>query len=157
MSLIRKFLWGLVIVFVAIQFIQPARNGDTRIVDTDMIHHLQMPDTLATIFRSACYDCHSNNTRYPWYANVQPFGWLLSTHVKEGKAGLNFAEFGNYSSRRQVSKLKGIYNSIKDGSMPLKSYVFLHPDAKLTAKSKASIMTWTIKTADSLAAKRKIS
>ena len=157
MSLIKKTLWGLVIVFVAIQFIQPARNVDTRIADTDMIRHFRMPDTLSTIFRSACYDCHSNNTSYPWYANVQPFGWLLSSHVKDGKAGLNFAEFGNYSSRRQESKLKGIHNSIKDGSMPIKSYVYLHPDAKLTAKSKASIMTWTIKTADSLAAKRKIS
>ena len=157
MSLIKKIFYGLVIVFVAIQFIQPSRNTDTRIADTDMIRHFRIPDTLATILRSTCYDCHSNNTRYPWYANVQPFGWLLATHVKDGKAGLNFAEFGNYSSRRQESKLKGIYNSIKDGSMPLKPYVYLHPDAKLTANNKASIMNWTIKKADSLAAKRKIS
>ncbi len=154
MSLTKKFLLGLLCVFVAIQFVRPTRNADNRPLKTDLVTVYGMPDTVAGIMRTACYDCHSNNTRYPWYAQVQPFGWLLANHIKDGKAELNFSEFGNYNNRRQISKLKAVHNSIKEGTMPLDSYVYLHPDAKLTEEQKKSILNWTIKTADSLAATR---
>jgi hypothetical protein len=100
------------------------------------------------ILIASCTDCHSNNTRYPWYANIQPVGWLLANHIKQGKAELNFSEFGNYSSRRQASKLKAIRYSVKDGSMPLSSYTFLHQDAKLSKENKALIIEWAAKTRD---------
>lgn len=77
-------------------------------------------------------------------------GWLLARHVKEGKAELNFSEFGSYSPRRQANKLRAIENSIKDGTMPLSSYLLLHKDARLTETDKTEIIDWVRRTRDSL-------
>src|SRR3990170_2982997 len=103
MKLLKKVLIGLLIVFVAIQFIQPARNSKQQGIASGITTQYNMPSNVEGLLRTACYDCHSNNTRYPWYANIQPMGWLLADHIKDGKAELNFDEFGSYPKRRQLS------------------------------------------------------
>jgi len=143
----------LVIVFVAIQFIQPARNTNPQVIATRSIMQYNVPSNVEVLLRTACFDCHSNNTRYPWYASVQPMGWLLADHIKDGKAELNFDEFGILSKRRQLSKLKSIAGSVKDGSMPIASYTWMHRDAKLSAENKALIINWATRTRDSLEVK----
>lgn len=150
----RKIVLTLLVVIVAIQFIQPAKNNNDDHMQADLISHLKVPEKVATVLQTACYDCHSNNTRYPWYAAVQPMGWFLAKHIKEGKEALNFSGFGNFSTRRQQSKIKAMYNSVKDGSMPLASYVLLHPDAKLTGETRALLMDWASKTAADLSIKK---
>lgn len=150
MSKAKKILLALLLVFIAMQFVRPARNSSKAVQTADMVTHFNTPANVAGILKTSCYDCHSNNTRYPWYANIQPIGWLLANHVKDGKEELNFNEFTTYSKRRQLSKLKSVQNSIKDGSMPLSSYTLLHTDAKLSEDSKASIILWTAKVIDSL-------
>ena len=145
MSLLKKISFVLLIVFIAIQFIQPARNTNGQVAQADITKHFSVPANVEGVLKISCYDCHSNNTYYPWYANIQPMGWLLANHIKDGKAELNFNEFGNYSERRQLSKLKAINNSIKDGTMPLSSYIVLHQDAKLSKESKALISEWVSK------------
>ncbi len=154
MNRLKKIALALLLVFIAIQFIQPARNTNGQVVHTDMIIQLSVPANVERILKTACYDCHSNNTRYPWYANIQPMGWLLAEHIREGKAELNFNEFGNYLLRRKMSKLKAIENSIKDASMPLSSYTWMHQGAKLSKSDKAFIIEWTTRTRDSLSSKR---
>jgi hypothetical protein len=153
MSLKKKISLVLLIVLVAMQFIQPARNANGQAMPADITTHFSVPTSVESVLKTSCYDCHSNNTRYPWYANIQPMGWLLSNHIKNGKAELNFNEFGNYSKRRQLSKLKAINNSIKDGTMPLSSYTFLHQDAKVSKENKALIIEWATSTRDSLETK----
>lgn len=150
MSKAKKILLALLIVFIAMQFIRPARNSSNTVQTADMVTHFNTPANIAGILKTSCYDCHSNNTRYPWYANVQPIGWLLANHVTDGKEELNFNEFTTYSKRRQLSKFKSIQNSVKDGSMPLSSYTLLHSDAKLSEESKTSLLQWTAKVIDSL-------
>ena len=150
MSLLKKILLALLVVLVVIQFIQPARNTKRQVMERDIITQLSVPADVQTILKASCYDCHSNNTKYPWYVNIQPMGWLLAKHIKEGKAELNFDEFGNYSKRRQLSKLKAVANSVKDGSMPLSSYTLIHGDAKLDDNDKQRIIDWFLKTKDSL-------
>ncbi|RYY68281.1 MAG: hypothetical protein EOO13_12760 [Chitinophagaceae bacterium] len=150
MSNRKKILFAILIVFIGIQFIRPARNSSSAVETADMVTRFNAPANIAAPLKTSCYDCHSNNTRYPWYANVQPVGWLLANHVKDGKKELNFNEFTTYSKRRQLSKLKSVQNSIKDGSMPLSTYTMLHNDAKLSEESKASILEWTTKVIDSL-------
>jgi hypothetical protein len=148
--IVKKILLALLLVFIALQFIRPARNISTTVQNADMITQFKTPANVAGVLKTSCYDCHSNNTRYPWYANIQPVGWLLANHIKDGKEELNFNEFTSYSKRRQLSKMKSIHNSIKDGSMPLPAYTILHNDAKLSEESKASILQWTAKVLDSL-------
>jgi len=137
-------------IFAAIQFIQPGRNKSEQVLPVNISKLYAMPQNVETIFQKACNDCHSNNTNYPWYVTIQPMGWLMAKHIKDGKAVINFSEFGYYSKRRQISKLQDIANTIKDGKMPLPFYTWMHADARLTANEKALITSWLIKTKDSL-------
>lgn len=150
MSRTKKILLIVLLVFISMQFIQPSRNKSAAVQQADIMQHFNVPSNVAGILKTSCYDCHSNNTRYPWYANIQPIGWFLANHVKDGKAELNFNEFTTYSERRQLSKLKAIANSIKDGSMPLSSYTLLHGDAKLSDNYKQQVIQWALKAKDSL-------
>jgi hypothetical protein len=120
---------------------------------TDISKIVSIPDSVQVVLKNACYDCHSNNTNYPWYSNIQPMGWLMATHIRQGKEELNFSEFGSYSSRKQLSKLNGIANSIKDDIMPLSSYKLMHKNARLSTIEKVLIINWVKQSKDSLSAK----
>ncbi|THU38136.1 cytochrome C [Niastella caeni] len=148
----RRWLLIFLTLFILIQFIRPARNQSGQVLQTDITKTFSVPFKVKTVLEVACYDCHSNNTRYPWYANLQPGGWWLAKHVKEGKEELNFSEFGSYSRRRQITKLRSIENSINDGAMPLSSYTLLHQNARLTSDEKALIVAWVNKIKDSITA-----
>lgn len=150
---IKKILLVLFVVFIAIQFIQPARNKSDGMLATDISEIVPIPDSVQVILKNACYDCHSNNTIYPWYSNIQPMGWLMAKHIKQGKAVLNFSEFGSYTTRRQISKLKSIADQIKDNDMPLPTYKWMHKNARLTKDKKAMIINWAQQLEDSLSAK----
>ena len=153
MKPVKKTLLLLFIAFVAIQFIQPARNESGRDLETDISKMILIPDSVGFILKHACYDCHSNNTVYPWYMNIQPMGWMMAKHIKEGKAELNFSEFGSYSSRRQTSKFTGIANSIKNDIMPIASYTLMHKNARLSDDEKIMIINWTQQAKESLSEK----
>jgi hypothetical protein len=150
MSRIKKVLSGILIVCIAIQFIQPARNKNGQVLPTDISKLYSMPKNVQAVLKTACYDCHSNNTQYPWYSYVQPVRWMLDRHINEGKENLNLSEFGTYSVRRQLSKLKAMENSIHDGTMPLSSYTLIHKNARLANADKALVIEWAGRTKDSL-------
>lgn len=150
MKRFKKIGIVLLAVFAMIQFIRPSLNVENKSSSTDLANVYNVPQNVLAVLKSSCYDCHSNHTNYPWYAHVQPIGWLLADHIKEGKAELNFSEFGSYSLRRQASKLKGIENSIKDGTMPLWSYTLMHNKSRLSNEEKALLMDWLVKTKDRL-------
>lgn len=140
----------ILVVLTGIQFIQPARNENGQALPSDISRIILIPSNVQLIFQTACYDCHSNHTNYPWYTYVQPIGWMLNNHIKDGKKELNFSEFGSYSRRRQLSKLKSIVSQVKDDEMPLASYAMLHRKARLTKEQKALITDWTQNAKDSL-------
>ena len=152
MKPVKKIALAVGSVFIAIQFIQPVHNKSGQVLPSDFIKVYVVPSNVQTILQNACYDCHSNNTNYPWYSNIQPMAWMMARHIKNGKEKLNFSEFDSYSSRRQISKLKGIANQIKDDEMPLSSYKLMHSKATLTKEEKNLIINWFNKTADSLSA-----
>ena len=152
MSRLKKISLVLLFVLIGIQFIQPARNTGGQAVQADVTKQFSVPANVAGTLKVACYDCHSNSTAYPWYARIQPVGWLLAQHIKDGKADLNFNAFGSYTKRVQLSKLKAIENSIKDGTMPLASYTMLHAGAKLSNQQQTLIIDWAAKTRDSIEA-----
>ncbi len=136
------------------QFYRPARNitfGQD--VTADFIKVYNVPKNIAVILRTSCYDCHSNNTNYPWYSNIQPVGLFMENHINEGKEDLNFNEYGNYSKRRQNSKLEAISKEIKQNEMPLASYTLIHKNAILSNAQKQEVLTWIKKAKDSLSSK----
>lgn len=153
MGLLKKIMLLLLIAFIAIQFIQPDHNISGRVLVTDISKMVNMSDSVKLVLKNACYDCHSNNTNYPWYSNIQPMGWLLAKHIKQGKAVLNFSDFGSYSKRKQLSKLTGIANSLKDNTMPLASYKWMHKNARFTKSEKELLINLIQQFKDSLALK----
>ena len=153
MNLKKKIALGLFAGFVAIQFIQPARNKSDKVLPTDIEKIYVVPDEVLAVLQNSCYDCHSNNTRYPWYSFIQPGAWWMASHIKKGKAMLNFSQFGDLSNRKQQSKLQAIANQIKDNEMPLSSYTLLHRNAILTAEQKTILINWATSAKDSLSLK----
>lgn len=142
MSRLKIGLILLLVILVAVQFVQPARNQSVQASSGGIASVINVPENVQAILQNSCYDCHSNNTRYPWYATLQPGAWWMAWHIEEGKAELNFDEFGNYSKRRQLSKLKAIQGSIEDKSMPLPSYTFIHRNANLSQKDQKLLKDW---------------
>lgn len=146
----KKIVLLVFAAFIFIQFVQPARNKNGQVMPADITKTFTVPPNVKAILEVACYDCHSNNTRYPWYSYIQPAGWWLAGHIRNGKQELNFSEFGAYSNRRQLSKLRSIGRSIKEETMPLASYALLHSKARLTAEEKRLLTSWVGKMEDSL-------
>lgn len=142
MKISKIILLILLIVFVGIQFVPTKRNQSVVIPDTDFMVVNVVPQSIYNLLQTSCYDCHSNNTSYPWYNKVQPVAWILENHIEEGKAELNFSEWDNYSKRRKKSKLKSIISQIEDDKMPLTSYTLIHRDAVLSKEQKTEIIDW---------------
>lgn len=141
-----KLLKVVVLVFLAvllgIQFIPRSYNRAEQVPATDLMKVMAVPKSVGEILTTSCYDCHSNNTSYPWYSHVQPFAIYLADHIEDGKAELNFSQFGEYSERRQKSKLRSSLSQVEDGEMPLSSYTLVHKKARLSKKEKRVLMEW---------------
>ncbi len=150
MKAVRAIFWIALIAFVVIQFIPIKRNDHAAIYTSDFMVVNKVPSRIGQKIRTACYDCHSNNTKYPWYSHIQPIAWILADHIKEGKAELNFNEWGDYSGRRKNSKLRSIISQIEDDEMPLDSYTIIHTDAKLSEEEKTEIIKYMTKLKNSL-------
>jgi hypothetical protein len=95
------------------------------------------------LLRRACYDCHSNETNWPWYSNVAPASWLVSSDVNEGRSQLNFSEWENYGRDAQARKLKEIAEEMRDGDMPPWYYSVMHRNARLNSAERSRIQAWT--------------
>jgi hypothetical protein len=151
-KIFKRILIALLIIFIAIQFIRPAKNRSEGISANDISTKYPVPDSVQAILKVACYDCHSNNTRYPWYAEIQPVAWWLNNHIKDGKRGLNFSEFTSYRIKKQFHRLDDINKLVKKNEMPLSSYTLIHTDAKLTEGQKLAIAAWATSIRDSIKA-----
>lgn len=132
----------LVGVLILAQFFQPDKNLSSGPEDDDLTLTLDVPDQVAVLLKNSCYDCHSNNTRYPWYNRISPVSWYMNKHVEEGKEALNFSEFGKLKARKKIGDLSTICEVIEAGSMPLVSFTIIHRDAKLNEKEKIIICDW---------------
>lgn len=152
----RKFRWALIIAAAAIllvQFYRPQKNISSTPSTTAIAQHFPVPQTIQAIFQRSCNDCHSNNTVYPWYAEIQPLGWWLNKHIHDGKRGLNFDEFTSYRLMKQYRRFNDVIEQLKEDKMPLPSYLLIHTYAKLSASEKDSLVQWCTAMRDSMKAK----
>jgi len=144
--------WILLIALIAIQFFHPVKNINPGNQTNAIATVFPVSEDVRTILEKACTDCHSNNTRYPWYNNIQPVAWWLANHVKDGKGHLNFDDFSTKRLRYQYSKMKETIDQVKKGEMPLDSYTWTHKDAILTDIEKTKLMDWAKSVMDTLEA-----
>lgn len=146
----KRILMILLIILLGIQFIQPGKNNQSMEMANDISKVVTVPDSVHALLKTACYDCHSNFTNYPWYSNLQPLGWWLKDHIDEGKSHLNFQDFALVKANdryptvalRQDHKLDEVIETVESGEMPLKSYTIIHGEAKLTAAQQKMIVDW---------------
>lgn len=150
MKILKIIVITLLVAFVGIQFIPTERNQSDFVPEADFLVMNNTPENISKLVQISCYDCHSNNTEYPWYNKIQPVAWFLEDHIKEGKKELNFSEWKNYSNRRKNSKLKSIISQIRDDEMPLYSYTLVHRDAVLSESEKNLVIDYMKQVKDSL-------
>ncbi|GHM99735.1 heme-binding protein [Cytophagales bacterium WSM2-2] len=143
MTLGRKILVAVLAVVVIIQFIRPERNISKSEGPNEIQTKYQVPPEVLSILKQSCYDCHSNNTNYPWYANVQPVGWWIQrSHVNDGKRHLNFSEYATYAEKKAKHKFEEIADEVKSGGMPLSSYTWMHHSAVLSPEQAKTLVDW---------------
>lgn len=147
----RPALYSLLALLALAQFYRPARN-----TSNNQTYHVStqypVPAEVESILQVACNDCHTNQTRYPWYAKIQPVASWLANHVAEGKHHLNLSEFTNRKIAVQNHKFEEIIEMVKEGEMPLGSYTWTHADARLSEQQKQTLVSWAQSNMDSLAA-----
>jgi hypothetical protein len=150
MKIVKIIAVVLLVAFVGIQFVPTERNQSDVVPKTDFMLVNSVPDHIKSKLQTSCYDCHSNNTQYPWYNKVQPIAWFLEDHIKEGKAELNFNEWDSLSNRRKKSKLRSIIKQIESGEMPMASYTLIHREASFSEAEKQELIQWVERLKDSI-------
>ncbi len=138
----RFTLGGAAVIAVAIQFVRPARTNPASDPSTALAARVQVPADVAAILDRSCRDCHSNDTRWPWYSNVAPVSWWVIDHVNHGRSHFNFSEWAKYNSEEQQKLLKESCELSRKGAMPLPSYLLMH-DAAMSAKDVRTLCAFT--------------
>lgn len=152
-KLIKRIFVFLLLAFIVIQFIHPKPNKASGDQPNYIGKAYAIPEDVKTILVKACNDCHSNNTSYPWYSNIQPVDWWLTNHIKEGKAHLNFDEYTHRNLRYQYHKMEETVEMVEDVKMPLDSYTWIHKDAKLNPEEKNKLINWANTIMDTMKAR----
>jgi len=132
----------LAVVFAGLQFIRPARTNPPIDETRTLQARSSMRPEVAAILNRSCNDCHSHQTRWPWYSNVAPVSWFVINHVNDGRGNVNFSDWAQYSAREQQGLLKQMCREAKSGMMPLGSYLRLHGDAKLSGEDVKMLCDW---------------
>lgn len=133
---------ALLVVLVVIQFF--GIDKETPVVDKskDFIEVHQPPLDVAQLIKTTCYDCHSYETKYPWYTSVAPISWWIGNHIEEGREHLNFSTWTDYPEKRALHKLEEFYEEVEEGEMPLSSYTIAHSEAKLSKEDIDKMVSW---------------
>lgn len=138
----KKIIVIVLVAFIMIQFFPIDKTNPPATPGMDFLRIKDTPPEIAKIISTSCYDCHSNETKYPWYSSIAPSSWFLKNHVVEGRKHLNFSTFAVYEPKRQAHKLEECIEMIEKKEMPLESYYIGHQDAKLTDQQRLELVTY---------------
>ena len=142
MSKKKKITYGLLALLVIIQFIRIDKINQEVDPDMNFVVLSNAPKEIQNLLQASCFDCHSNETIYPWYSNVAPVSWWIKKHVNDGRGHLNFSVWGEYDEKRKDHKLEEIIDEVKEHEMPLKSYLIVHSESKLDDTQREQLTTW---------------
>jgi uncharacterized membrane protein len=139
-----KFISILIITFIAMQLI-PLEKSNPKV---DATLTLQAPQEVQKILTNSCYDCHSNETKWPWYSNVAPVSFYITNRINEGRKALNFSIWNEIDEETKVKRLQRAIITVKNGMMPKLSYSMVHEDTKLSLEEKKVLVEWFEKELD---------
>ena len=146
--LARRALTLFLVVFIGIQFVRPDRTNPPSSAAASL--QLKMSPDVRAILDRSCRDCHSNETRWPWYTNVAPASWLVASDVHHGREHFNISEWTSYPPDDQDQLLDAMCNLTQRGRMPLTQYLVIHRNSKLSPADVTAICTWSDKMRDTL-------
>lgn len=133
----KQAFWILVVIAILLQLVSVERTNPP------VTGEIEAPEQVMAILNSSCYDCHSNETKWPWYSYVAPVSWLVADDVYEGRRHMNFSLWADYSTKQKNHKRKECGELVEEGEMPLWFYLPLHPDAKLLPKDIEILVAWS--------------
>jgi hypothetical protein len=143
MKIFKVIGWGLLGALVLIQFVPASYPETADVNENDLIIAMDVEEDVGQLLRASCYDCHSNETHYPWYSYVAPAKWLVIRDVEQGRSNLNFSEWDTLKARDKVKLLDEMAEEVDDGTMPMPIYTFIHRGAALDESDKKMFTEWT--------------
>jgi len=142
MKVLKTALFILVLLLAVIQFIPDRLPENLADNPGDLLNSGTVPEQVAAILRTSCYDCHSNETHFPWYSRLAPASWLLAKDIREGRENVNFSEWNGLSKRDKIGKLESVKEEVTKGEMPLPVYTLIHRKARLTPEQVSYLAKW---------------
>lgn len=150
MKILKLTLLIILLVLVAIQFIPADKPEVSPTNENDLIYNNQLPENVAVLLKESCYDCHSNETIYPWYSYVAPVSWLVVRDIEVGREELNFSHWESQSKIDKAKQLDNIIDEVIDENMPMPIYTIMHSNAKLSKENRQVLAEWAESYAESL-------
>ena len=150
MKILKYIVYGIIAFFFLIQFVPSDLPENKDDISNDITLTERAPDEVKMILSKACYDCHSNQTNYPWYSYVAPVSWLIAKDTRLGREELNFSEWKELSKRKKIKMLNDMAEEIEKRKMPLKIYTIMHQDAVLSEEEIRTITDWTSSVSDKI-------
>lgn len=138
----KKIALFLILILLGIQAVRPNRATPKADPSKDFVKIYAGDKATEELFKQACYDCHSYETKYPWYSEIAPVSWIVQDHVREGREHLNFNEWGNRGKAKRAHALEEMTEETLEGEMPLKGYALIHEEANLTEDQKRQLVHW---------------
>lgn len=129
---LKKIIFWIAVIFLGIQLIPIDRENKPIDRSQNFVDVNKTPEDIKVILKNACYDCHSNETKYPTYSSIAPISWTIKDHINEGRKHLNFSEWGSYNKDLKENAIEKTISTVKSQEMPLPSYIGYHPKANLT-------------------------
>lgn len=142
MKILKKIGLLLLVVFIIAQFFGPDKNEGSPTSLNAFYADTNPPEDVKMVLKTACFDCHSDHTRYPWYNNITPINYWLADHIEHGTKHFNASRWSDYSDKKKDHKLEELVEMVMDKSMPLESYTWAHSDAKLSQEQIDAMVTW---------------
>ena len=138
----RNILLAVLVLFVIAQFFGIDKNNPPTDMAKDFITIEKPPQAIATMLKNVCYDCHSNETKYPWYTNIAPVSWWIKGHIDEGREHLNYSEWATYKEKKKSHKFEEMAELVEATEMPFITYVIMHPEAKMSTEERKELVDW---------------
>lgn len=134
--------WVALGALIIIQFFRIDKTNPEYDVNNDFITIHQPPEDVKLMLKEACYDCHSNESKYPWYTNVAPVSFWIKGHIDEGRKHLNYSKWGTFSDKRKNHKIEEMIDKVKEGEMPISSYKIAHSKARLSDEQRQRMVAF---------------
>ena len=145
----KRAFWITIIILIIIQFINSKLPETAPAGEKDVANVEIVPEEIKAIMMKACYDCHSMETKYPWYSYVVPVKWLVKHDIMEGRHHLNLSNWADYEDLKKIKKLDDLKEEVENIEMPPGNYILMHREAKLNEIEREKLIAWADSTMNS--------